>query len=52
VADLHGLQGDVPAALLLIQPAKEEVHPGVEKPVRVFTVLKTGGALALIDDRF
>jgi len=51
VADLHGLQGDVPAALLLIRPAEEEVHPVVEKPVRVLTALKTGGASALIDDR-
>jgi hypothetical protein len=51
VADLHGLEGDVPAALLLIEAAEQEVHPLVEESIGVVTVLKTRGALALVNDR-
>jgi hypothetical protein len=51
VADLHGFQGDVPAALLLVEAAEEEVHPMVKESIGMFGLMKTRGALTLVDDR-
>jgi hypothetical protein len=36
---------------LLIEAAEQEVHPLVEESIGMLTVLKTRGALALVDDR-
>ncbi len=46
VADLLGLQGGVPAPLLLIEAAGEEIHVVVQVPVRMFNTGKARGALA------
>jgi hypothetical protein len=51
VADPRGLQGDIPAALLLIEATEEQVHPMVEQRIGVLTGLQTSGALTLVDDR-
>ena len=51
VADPHGFQGDVPAALLLVEAAEEEVHPMVKESIGMFRLMKTRGALTPVDDR-
>jgi hypothetical protein len=49
VADLGGLDGGVPAALLLVEAAEQQVHPPVEFPVGIGPRAEASGALALVD---
>ena len=51
VADLLGLQGGEPAALLLIEAAEQQVEAAVACPVRRVLVRGAAGALALMDLR-
>ena len=45
-----GLDGDIPAALLLVEAAQQQIHPGVERLLKRLARLEAGGALALVND--
>jgi hypothetical protein len=49
VPQLLGLEGREPASLLLIQAAEEQIHLGVELPLRVVLPSETSRALALMN---
>jgi hypothetical protein len=49
MADLGGLDGGVPAALLLIESAHQEIDPPVGDLIGMRVGVDTGGALALVD---
>jgi len=49
VAELVGLQGGVPAALLFVQAAQQQVHLGVQFLVGVSVGLLTSRALAAVN---
>jgi hypothetical protein len=48
-ADLLGLQGSEPAALLLVEAAHDEVEVGMPLPVGMIPAALTAGALALMN---
>jgi len=50
VAELAGLQGGEPAALLLVQAAGEEVHLVMQPAVGVVGLAEAVGALARVND--
>jgi hypothetical protein len=50
VAELAGLQGGEPAALLLVQAAGEEVHLVMQPAVGVIALAEAVGALARVND--
>jgi hypothetical protein len=47
--DVGRFDGGVPAALLLIESAHQEIHPAMDLPVGMQIGAGTGPALALID---
>jgi hypothetical protein len=49
VAELGALDGGVPAALLLVEAAEQQVHLPVESPIGVGLRAEALGALALVD---
>jgi hypothetical protein len=49
MAEVGRFDGGVPAALLLIKPAHQEIDPAVDLPVGVGVGGSTGGAPALMD---
>jgi len=52
-AEPRGLQRDIPAPLLLLQPANQEVDLLMQLPLRVLDALLTGRTLTLTDlDRY
>src|SRR5262245_44697460 len=48
VTDLLGLEGGEPAALLLVEPARQEVHLAVQLPAGVILAGGAVGALTLV----